>query len=29
MTSLGVAYTAALGDGQRDHALKGRLDVRF
>jgi outer membrane autotransporter protein len=29
MTSLGVAYTAALGDSQRDHALKGRLDVRF
>jgi outer membrane autotransporter protein len=29
ITSLGVAYTAALGDSQRDHALKGRLDVRF
>jgi outer membrane autotransporter protein len=29
LTSLGVAYTAALGEGQRDHALKGRLDVRF
>lgn len=28
-TSLGVAYSAALGDGQRDHALTGRLDVRF
>jgi outer membrane autotransporter protein len=29
MTSLGLAYTAALGESQRDHALKGRLDVRF
>ena len=28
-TTLGVSYSAAISDSARDHALKGRLDVRF
>ncbi len=28
-TTLGLAYSAVIGDRTRDHALKGRLDIRF
>jgi fibronectin-binding autotransporter adhesin len=28
-TSLGLAYSAAIGERTRDHALKGRFEVRF
>jgi len=28
-TTLGLAYSAAIGERTRDHALKGRIDVRF
>jgi len=28
-TTLGLAYSAAIGERSRDHALKGRIDVRF
>ncbi|KUL97522.1 hypothetical protein DK26_00810 [Bosea sp. WAO] len=28
-TTVGIAYSAAIGERTRDHALKGRLEVRF
>uniref|UniRef100_UPI002FC7A5D3 autotransporter outer membrane beta-barrel domain-containing protein n=1 Tax=Bosea sp. (in: a-proteobacteria) TaxID=1871050 RepID=UPI002FC7A5D3 len=28
-TTLGLAYSAAIGERTRDHALKGRFEVRF
>lgn len=28
-TTLGLAYSAALGENARDHALRGRIEVRF
>ena len=28
-TTVGIAYSAAIGERTRDHALKGRFEVRF
>ncbi|MGX1789368.1 hypothetical protein ACWIGM_21660, partial [Bosea sp. NPDC055332] len=28
-TALGLTYSAAIGERSRDHALKGRIDMRF
>jgi uncharacterized protein with beta-barrel porin domain len=28
-TTLGLTYAASLGERTRDHALKGRIDMRF
>ncbi|MCP4738869.1 MAG: hypothetical protein GY873_32285, partial [Bosea sp.] len=28
-TALGLTYSAAIGERSRDHALKGRVEMRF